>query len=140
MKEKYFLYMMAQHYMAHKTNLDVQALLNLPMVVKLEELLQSLSSYFSNSPQWHLEFTKLVKIVETRGLKILQNVKVHWISMLEPLKCVSATYKTLILKMAHDNASIVQVRLNLDLLCDVHTLLDLFYLLPFLKVVAQKNS
>jgi hypothetical protein len=25
--------------------------------------------------------------------------------------------------------------LNLDLLCDVHTLLDLFDLLPFLKVV-----
>ncbi len=55
--------------------------------------------------------------------------------MLEPLKCVLAKYETLILKMAHDSASIAQVRLNLDLLCDVHTLLDLFCLLPFLKVV-----
>lgn len=87
-----------------------------------------------------MEFIKLVKIVETRGLKILQNVKIHWISMLEPLKCVSTKYKTLILKMAHDSASIVQMRLNLDLLCDVHTLLDLFDLLPFLKVVAKKKS
>jgi hypothetical protein len=42
LKEKYFPYMMGQHYMAHRTNLVVQALLNLPMVVKLEKLLQSL--------------------------------------------------------------------------------------------------
>ncbi len=74
------------------------------MAARLEELLQSLPSYFSSSLKWHLEFTKLVKIVETGGLKILQNVKIHWISMLEPLKCVLAKYKTLILKMAHDNA------------------------------------
>jgi len=63
--------MMGQHYMAHRTKLDVQALSNLPMVTKLGELLQSLYSYFSSSPKWHLEFTKLVKIVETRGFKIL---------------------------------------------------------------------
>jgi hypothetical protein len=42
LKEKYSPYMMGQHYMAHKTNLVVQALSNLPMVIKLEELLQSL--------------------------------------------------------------------------------------------------
>jgi hypothetical protein len=42
LKEKYSPYMMGQHYMAHRTNLVVQALLNLRMVVKLEELLQSL--------------------------------------------------------------------------------------------------
>jgi hypothetical protein len=55
--------------------------------------------------------------------------------MLKPLKCVLVEYKTLILKMAYDNASIAQMRLNLDLHCDVHRLLDLFCLLPFLKVV-----
>jgi hypothetical protein len=49
LKEKYFLYMMGQHYMAHRTNLDVQALSNLPMAARLEELLQSLPSYFSSS-------------------------------------------------------------------------------------------
>jgi hypothetical protein len=41
------------------------------MVAKLEELLQSLYFYFSSSSKWHLEFTKLAKIVETKGLKIL---------------------------------------------------------------------
>jgi hypothetical protein len=41
--------MMGQHYMAHRTNLDVQALSNLPMAARLEELLQSLPSYFFSS-------------------------------------------------------------------------------------------
>jgi hypothetical protein len=60
--------------MAHWTNLDVQVLSNLSMVAKLENLLESLYSYFSNSFEQHLEFTKLVEMVETGRLKILQNV------------------------------------------------------------------
>jgi len=51
--------------MAHRTNLAIQVLSNLPVVVKLENLLQSLYSYFSNSSERHLEFSKLVEIVET---------------------------------------------------------------------------
>ncbi len=80
--------------MARKTNLLVQILSNLPMVAKLEDLLQS------------LEFTKLANIMEKIGLKILQNVRTWWISMLEPLKRVMAKYKTLIMKISQDNASI----------------------------------
>jgi hypothetical protein len=67
--------MMEQHCMAHWTNLDVQVLSNLPMVAKLEDLSQSLYFYFSSSPKCHLEFTKLVEMVEI-GLKILQNVSI----------------------------------------------------------------
>jgi hypothetical protein len=55
--------------------------------------------------------------------------------MLEPWKCVLEEYKTLIMKMAHDSASIAQARLNLDFLCDVHTLLGLFCLLPLLEAI-----
>jgi hypothetical protein len=80
--------MMGQHCMAHKRKLAIQVLSNVPMVAKLEDLLQSLYFYYSNSPKQHLEFTKLTEIVETRGLKILQNVKIQWINMLEPLKWV----------------------------------------------------
>ncbi len=57
--------------MAHKTNLVIQVLSNVPMVAKLEDLLQSMYFYYSNSPMQHLDFTKLVEIMETRGLKIL---------------------------------------------------------------------
>jgi hypothetical protein len=30
----------------------------------------------------HLEFTKLIELMETKGVKILKNVKTCWISML----------------------------------------------------------
>jgi len=69
LKKKYFPYMMGQHYMAHKTNLVVQALLDLPMVVKLEEFLQSLYFYFSSSLKQHLEFIKLLEIVENKRVQ-----------------------------------------------------------------------
>jgi len=69
------------------------------MVVKLEEFLQSLYSYFSSSFKCHLKFTEFAEIVETWRLKILRNVKTCYISMLEPWKCVLEEYKTLIVKM-----------------------------------------
>jgi hypothetical protein len=54
---------------------------------------------------------------------------------LEPLKWVMAEYKTSIMKMSHDSVLVLQVRFNLDLLCDLHILLGLFCLLPLLEVV-----
>jgi len=44
-------------------------------------------------------------------------------------------YKTLIMKMAQENPLVIQARLNFDLICDIHTLLALSYLLPLLEVV-----
>jgi hypothetical protein len=80
LKEKYVPYMMGQHCMAQRMNLVVQVLLNLSMVAKLEHLLQSLHSYLSNSFEQHFEFTKLVEIVEIKGLIFLQNEKIWWIN------------------------------------------------------------
>jgi hypothetical protein len=82
----------------------------------------------------HLEFIKLAKIMETKGLKILWNVKIQWINMLEPLKWVMVKYETLIMRMSKDNVSVVQARFNLDLLCDLH-ILGFFCLLPLLEVM-----
>jgi hypothetical protein len=72
--------------MAHQTNLAVQSLSSMPMVSKLENLLQSLYGYFSSSLKHHLEFTKLTKIVEIKRLKVLLNAKTRWINMLPLLK------------------------------------------------------
>jgi hypothetical protein len=52
----------------------------------------------------------------------------------EPFNHVTIQYNTLIMKMLQYVLLIVQARLNLDLFCDVHTLLAL-HILPFLKVV-----
>jgi len=73
--------------------------------------------------------------MEKIGLKILQNVKTWWISMLEPLKQVMTKYKTLIMKISQDNASIAQARFNLILFCDLPLLLGLSCLLPLLEAV-----
>ena len=53
-------------------------------------------------PKWHLEFTKLTEVVETKGLKILNKVQTRWTSLFEPLKRISGEYKTLIVKFAQD--------------------------------------
>jgi hypothetical protein len=75
LKDKHYPYMMVQHYMPRRTNV-VQGLSNLPIVAMLEDLLQSLYSYFFNSLNQHLEFTKFVKIMDIWGLKNLRNVKI----------------------------------------------------------------
>jgi hypothetical protein len=64
-------YLIGIHYMAHITNLVVQNLSTMPMVSKLENLLQALYSFFFTSPKHHLEFTKLTDIVDIEGLKVL---------------------------------------------------------------------
>jgi hypothetical protein len=45
------------------------------MVSKLEDLLQFVYAHFLGSPKCHLEFTKLVKIMEIGRFKILKNVE-----------------------------------------------------------------
>jgi hypothetical protein len=50
----------------------MQALFKLNMVCKLENLFQSLYAYFIESPKKHLEFNKLVEIMETQGNKLLK--------------------------------------------------------------------
>jgi hypothetical protein len=59
---------------AHRTNLAVEALSNLPMVSRIEEMLASLYVFFAHSPKRHLEFIKLAEVMQSKGLKILKNI------------------------------------------------------------------
>jgi hypothetical protein len=68
----------------------------------LENLLQTLLAYFNQNPKKHFEFSKLVKIMKTKGNKLLKNIKTKWISMLDPTKEVMVGYCTLVVKMALD--------------------------------------
>jgi hypothetical protein len=125
------------HDMAHRTNLAVKPLSNLPMVQKIEKLLQGLYAYFNASPKKCNKYQKLAEVVETSGLKILQNVATRWISMHEPLKRVLSEYKTLIVKMAQDAVVESKAAQNLRLLCNMHTLLALPCLMPLLEYMNQ---
>jgi hypothetical protein len=50
---------------------------NLPMLEGIEDMLANLYTYFCKSLLKHLEFLKLAKIMETKGLKILRNIITH---------------------------------------------------------------
>ncbi len=102
---------------------------------QVETLFQSLYQYFYKSPKHHLEFTKLVDIMESKGLKLLRNVKARWDSMLSPTKQVMTEYKTLLMKMALDMDANSQVATNFERLVDLDMLLYLSYTLPLLKYV-----
>jgi hypothetical protein len=46
--------------------------------------------------QKHLEFQRFFQTLETKGNKILKNVKTRWMSMLDPLKKITAEYRPLL--------------------------------------------
>jgi hypothetical protein len=87
---KYAPFLSGVHCMAHRTKLVVQALSSLSLVSKIERLLTYMHNYFTHSPKQHLETSKLAKLLECKGNKILENIKTHWILMLSPLKKILA--------------------------------------------------
>jgi hypothetical protein len=82
--------------MAHYTNFAMQTFTGLLLVVCLENMLQTLHSYFAHSPKRHLEFTKLTKFMQTKGDKIFQNVKTMWMLMFNLAKMVMVEYKNFV--------------------------------------------
>ncbi len=71
--------------------------------------------------------------METKGNKILYNVKIQWVSMLSLTNRVMAKYKTLLLKMIMENYTNQQVNLNFEHLYDLQIMLELACILPFLE-------
>jgi len=110
---------------AHHANHAVQTLSNLPLVSCIEILLKYLYGYFNHILKMHLEFLKWAGIMEINDNKILWNIKITWIFMINPIKCVLSMYCTLFMKMALDAPTIPFAKSNLSLLVDVETLLGL---------------
>jgi hypothetical protein len=73
--------------------------------------------------------------METKGPKLLRNVKTKWISMLSLTKWVIAKNKTLLMKMAINMYANSQATTKFEHLVDLDMLLSLFYILPFLEFV-----
>jgi hypothetical protein len=86
LKENDAAFIIGMHCMAHRTNLAVEPLSNLPMVEKLETPCQALYNYFTMSSKKHLEFQKLADIMETEDLYMPKNLKTWWISLLESFR------------------------------------------------------
>jgi len=99
----------------------------MPIVSKLEDL-QSLYEYFLapsvlNSPS-------LLKLFK-KGFKVLQNVKMRWINMMQPLKHFGKEYKTFIVKMVANCGSMEFAKANLLNLC--HIILSVLFIFPMLE-------
>jgi hypothetical protein len=133
----------------HKLNLPVESLSDLPMVEGIEDMLANLYTYFCKSPQKHLEFLKLVEVMETKGLKILINIKTRWISMLAPTVRVMNEYRTLLVKFHQDSnmrkLKKIAVKCFTNLV-DVQIVIGLAYIMPMLRLTqslmkyAQRND
>jgi hypothetical protein len=68
------------------------------MVNHLEGVMISLYKYFFNFPKRNLELVKLEETMETKGLKILNNVKTCQISMFEPIQTSVAKVLSIIVE------------------------------------------
>jgi hypothetical protein len=131
-------HMQCMHCVAHRNNLAVQCLSDLEMVARIETLLAALHRYFNKSPKRHLELQKLAELLESKGKKILQNVKTRWISMLSPLKRVLSEYRTLLVKMYSNQfikPTIPAAKVNYELMADIKCLLTLAIVMPLLEAV-----
>ncbi len=98
--------------------------------MRIESLLQYLYSYFAHSFKRHLEFTRIMEFMVTKGNKIFQNVKTRWISKLSHAKTIMAKYKIVLVKMALDNPTNLQAMLNYEHFCDYIFCLDLLTFPP----------
>jgi hypothetical protein len=74
-QSKYAPFALGVHCMAHRCNLAFKTLSQLDIMNRIEGLLKSSHAYFKHSPKRHLEFVKLAELMETKGLKLLKNVK-----------------------------------------------------------------
>jgi hypothetical protein len=119
------------------------------MVEGIEDMLANLYTYFCKSPQKHLEFLKLVEVMETKGLKILRNIKTCWISMLAPVVRVMNEYRTLLVKFQQDSSVRKPKKIAekcFTNLVDVQTIIGLACIMPMLRLTqslmkyAQRND
>lgn len=100
--------------MAHNTNLAVLTFFSLLMVARLKDLLQSIYIFFYKPPKSHLKLIKLAQIVETKGNKLLRNIKFQWIVVLNLLKHVLEKYYHLLMKIEIDSTIVTLAASTLD--------------------------
>jgi hypothetical protein len=100
-------------------------------------MLANLYTYFFKSPQKHLECLKLAELMETKGLKILRNIKTRWISMLVPTVRVMNEYRTLLVKIQQVSSmrkpKKIAVKCFINLV-DVWTIIGFACIMPMLRL------
>ena len=91
-----------QHCCAHKLQLAAQVLSETELMSTAEDVLQTSHAYFAHSPKRVTEFRTLALLMETKGLKLLKNVKTRWISCHAPMRRLISEWKPVMAKMFED--------------------------------------
>ncbi len=60
--------------------------------------------------------------METKGFKLLHNIKTSQINMVVPSKVVLEEFKTLLVKMGKEDVANESTTANYELLCDIETI------------------
>jgi len=101
-KEKHAPFLIDVHCVAHRCNLAFKALTNLGMFGDIEKLLLVTYGYLYKSSKRYSEFKQLAELTQTKGLKMLHNVQMRWVSLIELLCGFLSEYRTLIYKTTDD--------------------------------------
>jgi hypothetical protein len=75
------------------------SLVDLTFIAWIEMFMHNMYGYFNHSPKWHLDFWKLVQILDTKKNNIMENMKTKWMSILELLKRILMEYCPLFVMM-----------------------------------------
>jgi hypothetical protein len=121
--------------MAHQINLPMQIIFVVPLVSKLERLLQTTYMYFSSSSKRHFGHVILAKLLETKGLKLLHNVMIRWISILSPIKQVFFKYRIMVLKMNDDLHIMLVAKTNLQYFYCIEVVMRLTCTMPLVESI-----
>jgi len=73
--------------------------------------------------------------LEIKNLKLLQNVKTKWSSMLSPAKQVLVKYKSIVVKMIHGMNVMATTHTTFEYLCVIEVAMGLTCIMPLLKVM-----
>jgi hypothetical protein len=73
--------------------------------------------------------------MEIKGNKILNNIKIRWIFMINLVKQVLSDFRTLLMKMTLNATTIPSTQSNLFLFTNVETLLGLNTMMPLLEAI-----
>lgn len=100
--EQYAPFSLGMHCCEHRLQLYVKSLSQLDLLSTIEDLLMKSHAYFNHSPKKVTEFHSLEQLLDTKGLKLLKNVKTWWINCYSPMLWLLSKWKSVMVKMHAD--------------------------------------
>jgi hypothetical protein len=95
-------FVVGMHCCGHMLQLCAKSLSKLDLLSTIEDLLMKSHACFNHSPKKVTEFHSLAQLLDTKGLKLLKNVKTRWISCHSPMRRLLSEWKSVMANMHAD--------------------------------------